>query len=84
MLDHEAYQNESPLPSSERAYLYYLRSSKKLGVRRNDHNLTKQPETLNVERKVAARVRSERKLFDGTEVEMSELNGGEMKTPAIN
>jgi hypothetical protein len=34
MIDHEAYQDESPLPSQERLYLYYLRNRKKAEMRR--------------------------------------------------
>jgi len=36
MLDHEAYKDESPLPESERQFLQYIRSNKKLGIRRAD------------------------------------------------
>lgn len=33
-MDHDAYRDESPLPSQERLYLYYLRNRKKADLRR--------------------------------------------------
>lgn len=34
-MDHDAYREESPLPSQERLYLYYLRNRKKAEMRRS-------------------------------------------------